>query len=221
MDFSSGLFPGTMVWGANLALAATLWWALRSAPWARLRDPEQLHVYLGGCVVLLLLWTLRAGILPGLNFHFLGVTALTLMFGWELTLIGVSGVVIGITLNAGAGWDVVGLNVLSMGGIPIVVTCGLLRLARCRLPLNFFVFVFINAFLAAGLSNVLVGLVTALLMLGSGVYDLEALSYGYLAYLPLMLFPEGVINGSLISIFVAYRPHWVASFDDALYLRSG
>jgi len=102
-----------------------------------------------------------------------------------------------------------------------VVTCGLLRLARRRLPLNFFVFVFINAFLAAGLSNVLVGLVTALLMLGSGVYDLEALSYGYLAYLPLMLFPEGVINGSLISIFVAYRPHWVASFDDALYLRSG
>lgn len=210
-----------MVWGANLALAGVLWGALHSAPWGRLRDPEQLHVYLGGCVVLLLLWTLRAGILPGLNFHFLGVTALTLMFGWQLALIAVSVVVAGITLNAGAGWDAVGLNVLSMGGIPIVVTCGLLRLARRRLPLNFFVFVFINAFLAAGLSNVLVGLVTALLMLGSGVYDLEALSYGYLAYLPLMLFPEGVINGSLISIFVAYRPHWVASFDDTLYLRSG
>jgi uncharacterized membrane protein len=221
MDFPGGLFLDGLLWAAHLALAPILFYALYTAAWGRLRDSEQLHVFLGACVTLLVLWSLRAGILPGLTFHLLGVTALTLMFGWRLALVGVGAVVVGITLNGSATWETLSLNVLVMGGLPIAVSQAVLWAARQYLPHNFFIYVFINAFLAAGLGILAVGATATLLMWGSGVYDLEALDYGYLAYLPMMFFPEGLINGALMTIFVAYRPHWVDSFDDAKYLRPG
>ncbi len=221
MDFPGGLFPGGLLWVAHLGVAPILIYALHTAPWGRLRDTEQLHVFLGACVTLLVLWSLRAGILPGLNFHLLGVTALTLMFGWRLAALGAGAVVAGVTLNGGAGWETLSLNVAVMGLVPIVVTQAVLGAARRYLPHNFFIYVFINAFLAAGLCILAVGTVATLLMWGAGVYELEALGSGYLAYLPMMFFPEGLINGALMTIFVAYRPHWVVSFDDAKYLRPG
>jgi uncharacterized membrane protein len=221
MDFPGGLFPGGVLWAAHLGAAPILFYALYTAPWGRLRDAEQLHVFLGACVSLLMLWSLRAGILPGLNFHLLGVTALTLMFGWRLAMVGVGAVVVGITLNGGANWETLSLNVLVMGMAPIAVTQTVLWAARRYLPHHFFIYVFINAFLAGGLCILAVGFTASLLMWGSGVYELEALGYGYLAYLPMMFFPEGLINGTLMTIFVAYRPHWVDSFDDAKYLRPG
>lgn len=221
MDFHSGLFSDIVTWVANLILLAALALAVRTAPWSRISGHGRIHAYLGGCVALLLLWSLRAGVLPGLSFHFLGVTALTLMFGWQLALIGVTAVAAGSALNGTLGWEVLGLNVLSMGGLPIAITATLLWWAQQRLPLNYFVYVFVNAFLAAGLSSTAVGMLTTLLMLGHQVYPFDTLASGYLAYLPLMFFPEGVINGALIAIFVVYRPQWVATFDDEKYLSGG
>jgi uncharacterized membrane protein len=55
-------------------------------------------------------------------------------------------------------------------------------------------------------------------MWGSGLYDWSHLSHDYLRYLPLILFPEGVLNGMLITTFVVIRPQWVRSFDDADYI---
>lgn len=37
--------------------------------------------------------------------------------------------------------------------------------------------------------------------------------------LPLLMFGEAFINGGAMSLLVAYRPHWVATFHDHWYLR--
>ena len=46
--------------------------------------PLYQHLCLGGAIVLVPLWTLRAGLHEGLDVHFLGLTSLTLLLGWRL-----------------------------------------------------------------------------------------------------------------------------------------
>ena len=38
-------------------------------------------------------------------------------------------------------------------------------------------------------------------------------------FIIVMLFPEGFLNGMLMTILVVYRPEWVSSFDDREYLN--
>ena len=40
-----------------------------------------------------------------------------------------------------------------------------------------------------------------------------------LPFFPLMFFPEGFINGWLMTVLVAFRPHWVYSFADEDYIN--
>lgn len=220
MDFPVHLFPQALLWIANALMVGVVLVALRRAPLARLWNNEFTHVYFGACVVLLLLWNTRVGVLPALNFHLLGVTAITLMFGWAFAVFGVLVVTVGSIISQHGHWASIGLNALLMGCVPVLVSELLLREAQRRLPHNFFVYVYINGFLAAGLSIlaacVLGALVTWLADAGSSRW----LTYQYLPYLPLVFFSEAIVNGMIMTAMVALRPGWVASFDDKLYINN-
>ncbi|MGI9321299.1 MAG: energy-coupling factor ABC transporter permease, partial [Thiogranum sp.] len=190
------------------------------APTGRLFSNEFTHVYFGACVVLLLLWNTRIGVLPALNFHVLGVTAITLIFGSAYAVFAVLLVTAGSIINQNGDWVGIGLNALVMGGIPIVVTVSMLRFAQRKLPYNFFVYVYVNGFLAAGLSTVTASITGALLMLLVDTGNAEWLGYQLFPYLPLMFFSEAFINGMIVTAMVALRPGWVASFDDNLYIKN-
>ena len=220
MDFPAQLFPDRMLWIANSVLIMVLIAATRRAPTGRLWSNEFTHVYFAACVFLLLLWNTRAGVLPALNFHVLGVTSVTLMFGWAYAVFAVLLVTVGTLINQHGAWVGIGLNALIMGCIPILVTASLLRFAQRKLPYNFFVYVYINGFLAAGLSTVAASVIGALLMLLADTGNAEWLGYQLFPYLPLMFFSEAFINGMIITTMVALRPGWVASFDDNLYIRN-
>ena len=161
MDISDGLVAGLPSGVGLLAWVTILSLALRRGALAPLRRGERLHVYLGACVVMLTLWMMRAGVDAGLNLHLLAVTAMTLLFGWRLAVLAVSGVLLLTTVNGAGGWTSLGLNFLVMGAAPIALTEVLLRLARRYLPLHFFVYIFVNAFLCGGLSVVLSGSLSA------------------------------------------------------------
>lgn len=105
MTIDGTLFSSTLLWLTALVFALFLALAVRLAPWRKLRDPEQMHVFLGTVVSLLALWHLDAQVQPGLSFHLLGVTAITLMFGWSLAVIGTALALLGVTLSAGTGWE--------------------------------------------------------------------------------------------------------------------
>ena len=219
MNLPDALLPLPWVWVGNLLFALVLLLALIRAPWFHLRDPQATNIWLGACVAVLLLWTLNGGIVEGMGFHLLAVTILTLMFGWQFAVISVALILVGVALNHDCGWGTFGWNGLSMGGVPIAVTTAVLRLAERRLPPNFFVYIFVGAFLSGILSMVAVGVVSALVLNLSGVYGWRQIADSYLPIFLLLMMPEGFLAGMLMSMAVVYRPQWVSSFDDNVYLR--
>lgn len=220
MDFPAELIPAGLSGVANVLFAVAVLVAVKRAPLSRLLENSFSHLFFAACVVLLLLWNTRAGVLPALNFHLLGMTVVTLMFGWPLALLAVLLVLTGNALYAGDGFSSLGINALVTGGIPVLVTSLLLRFAQRRLPHNFFVYVYVNGFLAAGLSILLSSLAGAGVMLASDISSAGWLRYQYYPYLPMVFFAEAFLNGMLMTALVALRPAWVCSFDDERYLHN-
>ena len=220
MDLPAHLFSPTLLWIANVLLLLVMLYAIWRAPLQRLWNNEFTHVYFAACVVLLLLWNTRVGVLPALNFHLLGITAVTLMFGWAFAVFAVLIVTTASVYYLDGGWSTIGLNALVMGCLPVLVTEYLLRLSQRRLPHNFFVYVYINGFLAAGLSLLVATLSAALLILMVDPGSSAWLGYQVMPYLPLVFFSESIVNGMIMTAMVALRPQWVASFDDNLYIKN-
>jgi uncharacterized membrane protein len=219
MDIPAGLLPGHYLWFAALLHALLLVLAAGTAPWSKLRDSEALHVYLGAIVAVMVLWMLRGGIQPGLDYHLLGATALCLMFEWQFALFAVSTVLAAATWHGAAGWEAFGVNALVTGAVPVIMTRLLLYFAQRRLPHNFFVYVFINAFLAGALAILLAGLCSAGIQQLAGAHSAAELINNFLMILPLLMFGEAFLNGAALSLVVAYRPGWVATFHDRWYLQ--
>ncbi|MBS4097421.1 MAG: energy-coupling factor ABC transporter permease [Sulfuricella sp.] len=220
MNLPDNLLPAAWCWAGHFLFALVLGWAVLTAPWARLRDEAQQHLWLGACVALMALWSIKTGIRPGLNFHLLGATVATLMFGPQLAVIAIAVVLAGITVAGESGWQAYSLNALVMGVTPIALSYGLFRLIEAKLPNNFFIYVFANAFLGGGLAMVSTGAVSALLLFFSGVYTLAYMNEHYLPYFILLAWSEAVTSGAALTLMVVYSPEWVATFDDARYIRN-
>lgn len=215
---SAILSPG-LTWLIGILYGLALLYALRWAPWSKFRDAEQVHVFLGTVVVLVLLWHMRANVQPGLTFHLLGMTAVTLMFGWSLAVIAASMALVGVSVNAGGGWESFAVNAMIGGVVPVTLTQILLVLIRWYLPKHFFVFVMVNGFLTGGFVGMACGyLVTAMLVVG-GAYSFAELDQTFLPFFPLMFLPEAMLNGWVIVVLVVFRPQWVYSFSDEQYLK--
>jgi len=219
MDIPAGLLPGSYLLSAAVLYAVLLLLALFTAPWSKIRDSEAQQVYFGAMVMVLLLWIMHGGIQPGLDYHLLGVTGLTLLFEWQFALFAVSLLLAVTTWQGAAGWEAFGVNALVMGVVPIVLTRVLLYACQRWLPHNFFIYVFINAFLAGALSILLAGLVSGLVQQLAAVHPGNTLVDNFLMILPMLMFGEGFLNGAALSLAVAYRPAWVATFHDRWYLQ--
>jgi len=219
MNVPDGLLLPDWLWFGHGLYGLLLLAAVLRAPWKKLLDSSQLHVYLGTCVGLMVLWMIKAGITPGLNFHILGATLLTLMFGWPLAIVAGGVVLMAVTIDGMSGWQAFSVNALLMTGLPVGVTWGVYRLVERLLPRNLFLYIFLCGFFGAVLAMAATGIVSTALFAASGAYSLDHLLNQYLPFYLLMVFPEAVITGSLISMLVVYRPHWVATYDEDAYLR--
>ncbi|WP_018717138.1 energy-coupling factor ABC transporter permease [Arhodomonas aquaeolei] len=218
MTIPADLFPASWLWLANALLAALLVAAVRRAPWRLLKRSELQHVFYASALLVALLWQMRAGIAPELQLHLLGMTSLTLMFGWRLAIVaGTLAAALSIVATGGA-WPTLGISALLGAALPVAITHALSRVVERVLPAHFFIYVWVNAFLGAMISAgtaylCLIGLASA------AAASAAALAPDYLPVLPLLMFPEGFINGAVMTMLVAYRPEWVSSFDDERYLN--
>ena len=219
MNLPGGLLAGEWTLAAWLLFIPLFLHALRQAPWRRLAESSQLNAWLGIIVALMLLWSLKAGIKPGLSLHLLGATVFTLAFGPYLAFIGLVLVLVGISLNGDAGWPEFATNALLMGGVGVLVTQFVLRLSERFLPQQYFVYIFANGFFCAAIALVSAGVATSLLLGISGVYSPDYLLGDYLPYVFLLAFGEAWLSGMVVTLFVVYRPEWVGTFEDSRYLR--
>lgn len=220
MNLPGDLLPQAWYWTGHGLFVLVLLHVLRAAPWPRLKDSLRLNLWLGTAVSLMLLWSIKTGIKPGLSFHLLGATLFTLMFGPELAVAGMTLVLAGATLYGMGGVFGFSLNALLMGVVPVAVSHAVYRIVDKFLPRHFFVYIFVTAFFGAALVMAVCGLAVTGVMAASGVYGFSYLMREYLPYYILLAWGEALLTGMAVTIMVVYQPGWVCTFDDARYLRN-
>lgn len=218
MNLAYELLPPFLSWAAHPLLLVILLYALYSAPWYELKSKERQNVYGAALVFLLLLWSMRAGITPGLSFHLLGATLLTLMVGWQLALLGLGLVMLGLGLNGGIDFASFSLNMLLMAVLPVALSQAVLSLSVRYLPHHFFVYVMVDAYFCSALAVAMTLGSTLLLLVGLGPYSYQQLAQEFLPFVPFMLFAEGFFTGMSVAALVLMKPEWVVTFDDRRYL---
>ncbi len=202
------------LWPLALALGLLI---VRRAGWRMLLDQANLNIFLAATVCVLGLWLIKTGIKPGLNFHLIGATALTLMFRPLFALFSLALLTAAITFWHGE-YAAFPANWLIMGAVPVAVSWAIFSLVNRKLPNHLFIYIFINAFFGAALAAIAVGFAATGFVALSGAYALEYLLEEYLPYFFLIAFSEAFITGMLITMMVIYKPEWVATFDDKRYL---
>ncbi|WP_018862645.1 MULTISPECIES: energy-coupling factor ABC transporter permease [unclassified Thioalkalivibrio] len=202
-----------------LLLGAGLLIMLRRMPWEAFFVPGRTQLIVIATLCLLLIWGLRAQTLEGLALHFLGVATITLMFGWQLAILMVFLVVAGLALLGALPLAAFPLTVLLAGVLPVAVTWGLLRATETWLPRHMFIYLYGVAFLGGALT------VAATVLTSAVIYALFTdLAWGdiyrdYVRYLALLVLPEAVLNGMVVTGLVMVRPEWLATWSDERYVH--
>ncbi len=220
MNIPQSVLAVNWAWMGWIATVLMLGWALKTAPWHKVIGDAVAQRIFGVMVIVLFgLWSVKASIGPGLSFHFLGATVVTLMFGWQFALLAIALVIFLISVTGGAGWDAFGANVITLAVVPVMVTWTALLLSYRYLPRHFFVYILVNAFLVGALSMIVTVLLLSIVLVGGEVISWDRLSYQFLPLLPMMAAPEAFLNGFIMTILVLNRVEWVSTFTDEQYIK--
>ncbi|ACO77430.1 hypothetical protein AvCA_12040 [Azotobacter vinelandii CA] len=214
------LAPDTRLIGAGLYLGLMLY-AVWRAPWLELfSDSRRQHLVFGTVLALFLLWLVRRDFVSGLSFHFIGMTAVTLLLDWPLAMLVGLAAQLGLLLLGRQDLAALGVNGLLLVGIPVAITEGCALLVERAQPRNLFVYIFCSGFFPAGLSALTCLLAGFAVLWLDGRYEMPPWLQDYLGYLWLVMFPEAFINGAVISGLVVYCPEWLETFNRSRYLQA-
>ncbi len=220
MSLDDQLISSFAFWLALLACVTCSLVAIRYAPWnALLERNERQHLFFASLVFLPLFWLLNVYIQDQVVIHLMGVTAITLMLGWSLA------VVVGLFAQA-AYW---GVGQVSLYGLPVSMVFSVLLpatvtyllfwwVSRARFK-NLFAYMLGVGF-AGGVLSVLS--MAGLLYIGASVSADGPLAQWAETSFPFVLmlgFPEGFINGTVVTALTVFYPDLMKTFDDDWYLR--
>lgn len=218
MNLPAALFPWPWQLFALLVALICGVWIVRRAPWKRLGATTQFNLLAGTSVGMMLLWSMKAGVYPGLELHMLGAMLATLTLGPQLAMLAMGVALGGTVINGDIGLVDWPINFAFMVVVPVLIADRLRWLVVHRLPANFFVFVFVGGFFGAALTLLAQGAVVSSALVLAGAYPASLITDEYLPYFLLLGFSEGWINGGIVTLMVIYRPEWVMAFDDRRYL---
>jgi len=190
---------------------------IKHIPWKLWQEPGVFSAWCASLIVLALVWRMRVHVQADLHLHLLGVAMLALMFGRTLASLGATLAVIAYTGEYGGLWLNLGTNIMLLGIFPCFLSDLILRNTQQYLPQHMFVYLFGNGFFGAFVVNAATGLLaitTHCLLLPANPISNDAY-----AYMLLLAWGEAFLVGFLITIFVVYKPAWVFTFDDQIYLR--
>lgn len=199
---------------AGLLLAA-LGVALWLRPWRLMAGGRLLSPLLGTVVILPWLWALPTLHAMPLQLRWSGACLVLLMLGWPLAVPTLAVVGLLAMLLAGLGWGQAIDITVWQGLMPATLALGLGAAVRRWIGPHLFVYVLGRAFLG----TVACVFVSGVLAQWTG-HALPAVDPGLsLVARWLMAWGDGFVTGMVAAIFVAFRPHWLATWSDTLYLE--
>lgn len=214
------LAPSTLWLGAGVYAGALLWAAWR-APWLEvLSDSRRQHLLFGTVLGVFLLWLVRRDFDSGVSFHFIGMTAVTLLLDWPLALLG--GLLAQIGLIAIGRQDLLalGVNGVLLVLLPVLITEGCALLVERAQPRNLFVYIFCCGFFPAALAALCCLMAGLGLLALDGRFAMPPWLDDFIGYLWLVTFPEAFINGTLVTALVVFCPDWLETFNRTRYLQA-
>lgn len=165
--------------------------------------------------VLALLWQTDATVLDALSIHFLALTSLVLLFGLRLSCLLFVLVMALQWLMTAQPLDQVLWN-LVFGWLVLALNYAVYLLCFHYLQRQLFIYLFVGAFLNSALGLVVFMLLQAWLQ--ADQYSSHQLYEGYLIFIPLAALPEALLNGMAMTLLVIYKPEWVYTFYQRIYL---
>jgi uncharacterized membrane protein len=219
MNLPAQLFPSDWLWLGNLIFAAVLGRALWFARWRDLlANGARTNALIALSLGTFILWQLNAGFRPGFNHHILGATLFVLMFGWEIAITALSGVMLATWIRTDMTLVSLGINGLTMVAVPVLFSEGVLRLTRKYLPKNLFLYVLGNGFLCGGAAILLTIAAATLLMLALSPHTWPSIQRNYLIATPIIMLTEAASTGIMITAFTVFKPEAVLNFSDEEYI---
>ncbi|WP_434579733.1 energy-coupling factor ABC transporter permease [Pseudomonas sp. Z5-35] len=204
-----------------LVYVPVLVWAVLRAPWVELfTDSRRQHLLFGTVFALFMLWLVRRDFDTGVSYHFIGMTAVTLLLDWPLAILGGLLAQLALVLLGRQDMAAVGINGALLVLLPVLITeCCAILVERAQ-PRNLFVYIFCSGFLAAALSALICLLVGLGLLWYDGLFAMPYWLEDFIGYLWLIIFPEAFINGMVISALVVFSPEWLETFNRTRYLSA-
>ncbi len=189
--------------------------ALVLRPWRMLAGGDLVSPLMGTLVVLPWIWAVpRLQAMP-LPLQLSGACAVTLMLGWPMAILVLTTVAVLSGLIASAEPDVLVSQLFWHGVLPATLALGMGAAIRRWVGNQVFVYILGRAF--AG--TIACTFASQILAQWAG-YELANIGPGpSMVGHWLLAWGDGFMTGLLAAIFVAYRPQWLATWSDALYLQ--
>lgn len=220
MSIDPQLLPVWLTMGLFVPACLLLVWAALNVNYGALKVHAYLqHVFYAVCFVLAVLWCIRAGISSGLGVHFMGLTAATLLMGWPLALISGAVALAWVSFIGLENYGNFAVNFMVSVALPVFSSYCILRLVQTQFPNNPFVYIFLAGFFNGAIAIACVAIITSLMLGGLEVYTWDAVYENYFMYLPLMLFPEGFVNGMFIAGIIGTKPELLSTFNVDEYFK--
>ena len=190
--------------------------ALALQPWRATGAGGPPWPWLACCAVLPLFWGADKLAISSIIQPLSGAPLLVLLAGWPLAvlaLLPVAGVMLAV---GGLPWDEALHRLVWLGLVPGTLAMLLGAGVRRWLPQHLFVYIlgrgFFSTWVAVSVSGALaLGLGQLAAPVGTDIGDLLLARF-------LTASGEAFLTGMVAAIFVAFRPHWLATYSDRLYL---
>ncbi|TQV85105.1 hypothetical protein FKG94_02625 [Exilibacterium tricleocarpae] len=209
----------TLFWTALATNGLFLAAALRYAPWhAVLRVAVRQHALLGATLALGVFWHLQVAVGEVIAIHPLAITTLTIVFGWSLAVVAGT-LACGIFQLLGDGlWYAWPVDSLLSVILPASATWLVLLIIERITWKNLFTYMLGAGFAGAMLSVLACGAGALALFWLTGAQPLLAVTREHFYLYGLLMFPEGFINGAMVSVITVFWPQMVKTYDDDTYL---
>ncbi|WP_110946415.1 energy-coupling factor ABC transporter permease [Pseudomonas bohemica] len=214
------LTPQTMT-VAWLCYLPMLLWAIWHCPWVELfTDPRRQHLLFGTVFALFLLWLMRRDFNSGVSYHFLGMTAVTLLLDWPLAIVG--GLIAQLGMLAMGRQDLasLGVNALLIIVLPVLITEACSLIVERAQPKSPFTYIFCSGFFAAALTALLCLLIAMGVLWHDALFAMPEWPGDFVGYVWLIVLPEAFINGIIVTALVVFCPQWLETFNRTRYFAA-